>query len=95
MQAVLQSRDVGLETRVVVIDDLALLAAGVTFYLAALIPYVYNSDKVVPAAIHLRPDDISQISSIASATEIHVATANNDATAFLVTQAPAPTTAPG
>lgn len=90
VQAVLESRDVGIEAR-----GGGILVGGLINYVAVIIPHVYTHDRIVPAAIHLKPDDISQISSVASATEIRVATASNDATAFLVTQVPAPTTAPG
>lgn len=73
---------------------LGLVSLAIVF-ICLVYPLLDSSGKVIPNPIHLSPADISQISSIGSATEIHVATATYSENAFLVTEAPAPTTAVG
>ena len=93
VQAVLQSRDVELETRQMGV--IAVLAGAVVLFISIVIPHLDSSGKTVPNPIHLGAPDISQISSIGSATVVQVATAATGVNDFPVTEAPAPTAAQG
>lgn len=93
VQTVLQSKDVNLEARQ--LGPIAILAAGVTLFIGIVTPYLFAHDKKIPVPIHIGPAELSQISSIGTKTEIHVATATSGGSILTVTQAPKPTTAAG
>ena len=93
VSTVLQSKDVSLEARQ--LGAAAVLGAGLTLFLGVSIPWLNEREKSFPAPIHIGPVDLSQISSIGTKTEIHIATAISGGSIFTVTQPPKPTIAAG
>ncbi|KAI9680652.1 MAG: hypothetical protein M1817_004092 [Caeruleum heppii] len=95
VQEVLQSRDVQLYPRQL---GLFLLFTAVSaLYLGVIIPHLYahGQRQGVPVPVHFGPADLSQISSIGTKTEIHVATATDGKPVVTVTDAPEPSSAQG
>lgn len=93
VSTVVQSKDVNIVARQ--LGAVFLLAGGVALLLGILIPYVYAHEKTVLVPFHIGPAELSQISSIGTKTEIHVATATNGGSIFTITQPPRPTDAAG
>lgn len=89
---VLQSKDVNLAGRQI---GVFLLASGVVLLMAILIPYLEARERRFISPIHIGPAELSQVLSVGTKTEIHIATATSGGSIFTVTQTPRPTGAAG